>query len=70
MADEVRKVEVGFDGGQVLSLRLTEKALGSLRDALGGTGWHRVETDEAQVDVDLAKVAFLRAVGDPHKVGF
>jgi hypothetical protein len=70
MAGEERKVELGFEGGQVLSLRLADEALTGLRKALGDGGWHRVETDDAEVDIDLGKVAFVRTAGDAHKVGF
>lgn len=71
MAADERKVELGFEGGQVLSLRLASEQLAALRDALrNGEGWHRIETDDSEVDVDLGKVAFVRAAGDAHKVGF
>lgn len=70
MAD-VRKVEIGFDGGQVLPLRLATDALTELREALGGGGgWHRLETDDAEIDISLEKVVFIRTAGDAHKIGF
>ncbi len=66
----LRRVEVGFDGGQVLAVRIPEAELKTLRSSLGGEGWHRFVTDEAEVDVDLAKLVFVRAAGDGTKVGF
>lgn len=68
--EKLRRVEVGFDGGQVLAVRIPEKELETLRSSLGGGGWHRFITDEAEVDVDLQKLVFVRTAGDGQKVGF
>lgn len=70
MADTLRRIEVGFDGGQVIALRIPDDELEAMRKALGGGGWHRLKTDEAEVDVDLAKLTFIRTAGDNQKVGF
>ena len=70
MADPLRRVEVGFDGGQVIAVRISEDVLATLRSALGQGGWHRLTTDEAEVDVDLDKLVFVRTAGDNQKVGF
>lgn len=70
MAENVRKVEIGFDGGQVLPVRLDAGALEQLRGALGGEGWHRLDTDENELDLALEKVVFIRTAGDAQKVGF
>ena len=70
MADAPRRIEVGFEGGQVIALRVADDALTALRSALEKGGWHRVETEEAEVDIDLDKVAFLKTAGDGAKVGF
>lgn len=65
------RIDVGFIGGQVLSLRLEEDALKGLRKALrDGSGWHDIEADDGQVALDLAKVAYLRLDSGEHKVGF
>lgn len=70
MAKELRRIEIGFDGGQVIALRIEQKELDGLRKSLGGGGFKRVVTDDAELDVDLGKVAFLRAADDEHSVGF
>ena len=51
-------------------MRIPEDELDALRKALGGGGWHRLETEEDEVDVDLGKLVFLRTAGDGQKVGF
>lgn len=70
MADAQRRIELGFDGGQVIALRISDAELGSLREALAAGGWHRLATEEAEVDIDLGKVVFLKTAGADHKVGF
>ncbi|MBA2523195.1 MAG: hypothetical protein H0V25_07670 [Solirubrobacterales bacterium] len=70
MASTLRRVEVGFDGGQVIAVRVSEEELESLRSTLGQGGWHRFKTDDAEVDVDLGKLVFVRTEGDAQKVGF
>ena len=70
MTDTLRRVEVGFDGGQVIAVRVAEEELETLRTSLGQGGWHRFATDDAEVDADLDKLVFVRTEGDAQKVGF
>jgi hypothetical protein len=70
MASSLRRVEIGFDGGQVIAVRITDDALDGLRGALGKEDWHRLATDDDEVDIDLGKLAFVRTAGDGTKVGF
>ena len=70
MAD-AQRVDIGFLGGQVVSVRIGEKALKDLRGELnGGGGWHDLQTEEGVVALDLAKVAFVRVDSGDHRVGF
>ena len=71
MAD-AQRVDIGFLGGQVVSVRIGEKDLKDLRSQLGGgsSGWLDLQTEEGVVAVDLAKVAFLRVDSGEHRVGF
>ena len=70
MAD-AQRVEIGFEGGQVISARLGEDALRDLRSRLGqGGGWHDLETEDDVLAVDLGKIAFLRIDSGEHRVGF
>ena len=71
MADEMKRVEVGFGGGQVMTVRVTDGTLGELRKAVErGEGWHDLETEDGAVALDLAKVVFVRTAGAPHTIGF
>jgi hypothetical protein len=65
-----RKIEVGFDGGQVLALRISDEELESLRAALQRGGWHRLASDEAEIELFLDKLVFIKTAGDAQKVGF
>jgi hypothetical protein len=72
MADPTRKAAVGFQGGQVLSLRLLETQLNELRGVLreGRERWHEVEAADGAVLVDVGQVVYLRVESDEHRVGF
>jgi hypothetical protein len=69
MAD-AQRVEIGFDGGQVVSVRLTDEELKDLRKQLEKGGWHDVKTEDGVLAVYLGKVAFLRIDSGDHRVGF
>ncbi len=67
---EGTKIEVGFVGHQVITLKLADEELSELRKDLGDGGWVTVETDDGEVDLDLGKVAFVRIASGAHSVGF
>jgi len=69
MAD-VQKVEIGFEGGQVVSVRLSEDELRDLRKQVEKGGWHDLKTEDGVLAVYLGKVAFLRINSSAHQVGF
>ena len=66
-----QRVDIGFVGGQVLTVRLEEGPLKGLRKALErDPGWHDLEADDGQVALDLTKVAYVSLDSGEHKVGF
>jgi hypothetical protein len=67
-----RRGAVGFQGGQVLSIRVPEAELAKLRTALreGKERWHELEGADGAVLVDLGQVVYLRVESDEHKIGF
>ena len=69
MADG-QKVEIGFEGGQVVPVRLSEDELKSLRKQVEKGGWHDIKTDDGVLSIYVGKVAFLRIDSGSHKVGF
>lgn len=72
MPDPTRKAAVGFAGGQVLSLRLSESQLKELNGVLreGRERWHEVEAADGAVLVDVGQVVYLRVESDEHRIGF
>jgi hypothetical protein len=65
------RVDIGFIGGQILSVRLEEAALDDLRRSLqSGSGWQDLDAEDGRVALDLAKVAYVRLDSGQHKVGF
>ena len=77
MADETPKatrVDIGFSGGQVLSVRMLETAYEDLRKALDrageAAGWHELKTEDSELSLHLAQVVYVRLDTEKHKVGF
>lgn len=64
------RLSIGFQGGQVLAVRLSETQLKELMKALGNQGWHELETEDGPVRLDLAQVVYVTAESEEPKVGF
>ncbi len=72
MAD-IRRTEVGFQGGQTLVVRAAEESYQALVSALGddrASRWHTLEAEESSVLIDLSQVVYVQREGGDHKVGF
>jgi hypothetical protein len=65
-----RRISIGFQGGQVLALRLADSELKKLYAALGESGWHEVDAEEGPVRVYLDQVVYVSAEGTDAHVGF
>jgi hypothetical protein len=70
MAQDWQKVEIGFEGGQVISVRIAEGDLKDLRKQLEKGGWHDLPTEDGVISLYLGKVAFMRIDSGVHRVGF
>jgi hypothetical protein len=70
MSGAGKRVGVGFHGGQVLELRMTDEQLASLHAVLGVGGWHEVQSDEGFVRLDASQVCYVRTESDDQRVGF
>jgi hypothetical protein len=69
MASHAR-ISIGFQGGQVLAVRLSDEQLSSLTKALGGQGWHEIEGDEGPVRIDIGQVVYVSSENEELRVGF
>lgn len=67
---EAQRVEIGFEGGQVVSVRLGDEELQDLRKRVEQGGWYDVKTEDGVLAVYLGKVSFLRIDSGEHRVGF
>jgi hypothetical protein len=66
----MRRLSIGFQGGQMLALRADEEQLQKLYKALGDRGWHELQTEDGPVRLDLAQVVYVRVEEDDQRVGF
>jgi hypothetical protein len=68
---ETKRVDVGFSGGQLITLRLSDNAFEDLRKAVvKRDGWHEVDSADGRVALDLGQVVFVKREPDEHRVGF
>ena len=68
---EVRRVEVGFSGGQAILMRVDDKSYEQLRRAVqDGKRWYEVDTADGMVALDLGQVVFMKLEAPEHRVGF
>jgi hypothetical protein len=71
MADEMKRIEVGFAGGQVMSARVAGDTLKDLRKAVESReGWHDLDAEDGPVSLDTTQVVFLRTAAAAHTIGF
>jgi hypothetical protein len=70
--DRPQQVSIGFQGGQVLAVRVLPKELTGLRKSLEAdtSRWHELRDAEGTSLVDLGQVVYVRADSDEHKIGF
>ena len=66
-----RRVDIGFQAGPVLSLRVAQDQYEALRGALGGSErWHQLESEDATVTLDLSQLIYVRLDTERDRVGF
>ena len=72
MADEQVRIEVGFDGGQAMSLLVSSKEADELEKKLaGGTeSAFSVEADDGRYTLALKRVVYVKRFGRESRVGF
>jgi hypothetical protein len=69
--DKPQKINIGFDGGQVLSARVKPVELERLRKALSASeGWHELTSEDGTVSLALRSVVYVIVAAEDHRVGF
>ena len=69
MADQVR-IEIGFDGGQSLSMLVGPESADELERGIGGEGSVSLDAEDARFIVNLGRVVYLRRFHREARVGF
>lgn len=65
------RVEIGFSGGQVVAVRMSDDKVKELRKALDKSdGWTDIQTEDGDIALDLRQVVFLRGAPGEHRIGF
>ena len=69
---KLTRISIGFQGGQVLAVRVLDKDLTALGRALekGSGGWHELPLEDGSAQVDLGAVVYVRTESDEPRVGF
>ena len=73
MAETPRRIDIGFQGGLVLSVRVIKDALDAFRKALSDSGsdrWFELKTQDSDVHIDLSQVVYVRLDTEDARVGF
>jgi hypothetical protein len=73
MADESRRIDIGFKGGPVLPARVKQSAYEDLHKALAtdkADRWFELETLDSKVSVDLSQIVYVRIDTEEQRVGF
>jgi hypothetical protein len=73
MADESRRIDIGFQGGPVLPARVKQSSYDGLREALSDERagrWYELETIDSKVSIDLSQVVYVRIDTEEQHVGF
>ena len=72
MAEHVR-IEVGFDGGQVMSAFVEETTADELEQALSGgaaDGTMKLEAEDGRYTLTLSRVVYVKRFSREGRVGF
>jgi hypothetical protein len=75
---QTQRVEIGFGGGQVTAVRLTQEKLDELRKGLVSTaklsseaaGWYELDSEDGAMALDLRQVVFVKVEGIHQTIGF
>ena len=72
MAEDTVRVELAFEGGQIMSAFVTMAGADELERALaaGGEGTHALDASDGRYSVVLRRVVYLKRFARESRVGF
>jgi hypothetical protein len=66
-----KRVEIGFGGGQVAAVRLSDEQLSQLREGLNkDDSWLELSSEDGELALDLREVVFVKVEGGAASIGF
>ena len=72
MADERVRIEVGFDGGQIMGALVTGESADALEQALADDGGPALmlDTEDGRYTVAIARIVYVKRFAREGRVGF
>jgi hypothetical protein len=72
VAEDRLRIEIGFDGGQVMSAYVQATSADELEQALDGAGGDtvRVEAEDGRYTIPLARIVYVKRYSREGRVGF
>jgi hypothetical protein len=72
VAEDRLRIEIGFDGGQVMSAYVQTATADELEQALDGTGAGtvRVEAEDGRYTISVARIVYVKRYSREGRVGF
>ena len=72
MAESRVRIEIGFDGGQVMSAHVESATADELEQSLAasGTGALQLEAEDGRYTVAVAKIVYIKRFSREGRVGF
>jgi hypothetical protein len=66
----LQRVTIGFQGSQVLTLKMEDADLDTLLVALSSGDWHDISVDDGTVRANLSQIVYVKTDRDGSRVGF
>jgi hypothetical protein len=73
MAEQGSRIDIGFQGGQVLPARVAQATYDTLSASLRderAERWFELETVDSKIWIDLSQVVYIRIDTEAQRVGF
>ena len=72
MADDRIRIEIGFDGGQVMSAYVQTSVADELVQSLNGSsgGTAQIDAEDGQYTISLARIVWVKRFSREGRVGF
>jgi hypothetical protein len=70
VSDEHVRIQIAFDGGQMVSAIVTDASFAQLRAALGGDSVVEIDTDDGTIVIPTRAVAYVKRFSRETSIGF